>query len=286
MTLDERIQKDLLELYNGGDNQGEIQDAVALNGLIQAKPGQTSFATRALPGYYAGNRKAKTVMVMLNPGMDVVEANDNLTCDICKRFMKNAADIENYHKWCVEYGHIDRSRHDNFDLKQAFFLHNWKNTGISLPKNLCASPKSDKQKLLDAKEAVLIQKLQLELIPYASSSFSLFDKRKMHLVFPFVETILNEIFSHERNYVIFCSRIFERVLKEYDKKHAGTVFFKGTCSQQLEGSKITGSCAKIQINYHNKSLDAIIANTFPHQALPNAYDLMEKYGAFCYEHYK
>lgn len=59
MTLDERIQKDLLELYNGGDNQGEIQDAVILNGLIQAKSGQTSFATRALPGYYAGDRKAK-----------------------------------------------------------------------------------------------------------------------------------------------------------------------------------------------------------------------------------
>ena len=48
MTLDERIQKDLTELYNGGDNQGEIKNAVALNGLIQAKPGQTSFATRAL----------------------------------------------------------------------------------------------------------------------------------------------------------------------------------------------------------------------------------------------
>jgi len=284
MTLDERIQKDLLELYNGGDNQGEIQDEVILNGLIQAKSGQTSFATRALPGYYAGDRKAKTVIVMLNPGCDVDEANDNLTCDICKRSMKNAADIDKYHKWCVEYGHIDRNRKDNFDLKQAFFLHQWKDTGISLPKNLSANPKND-QTLLDAKEAVLTQKLQLELIPYASSSFSFFDKSKIHLVFPFVETMLNEIFSHERNYVIFCSRIFERVLKEYEKKHAGAIVFKGTCSQQLEGSKITGSCTKIQINYNNKSLDAIIANTFPHQALPNAYDLMEKYGAFCYKKY-
>lgn len=31
MTLDERIQKDLTELYNGGDNQGEIKNALALN---------------------------------------------------------------------------------------------------------------------------------------------------------------------------------------------------------------------------------------------------------------
>ena len=285
MTLDERIQKDLEELYNGGDNQGEIQEALALNGLIQAKPGQTSFATKALPGYYAGDPKAKTVMVMLNPGMDVDKANENLKCDICKRSMKNAADIENYHQWCVEYGHIDRSRQDNFDLKQAFFLHNWKDTGISLPENLSANPKSDEQTLLDAKEAVLTQKLQLELIPYASSSFSRFNMEKIELVFPFVDTLFDKIFSHDRNYVIFCSRKFEHVLKEYDKKHKGTICFKGKYSQQIKSSKITGSCTKIQIHYNNKSLDAMIANTFPHQALPNAYDLMEEYGTFCYKHY-
>ena len=285
MTLDERIQKDLEELYNGGDNQGEIQEALALNGLIQAKPGQTSFATKALPGYYAGDPKAKTVMVMLNPGMDVDKANENLKCDICKRSMKNAADIENYHQWCVEYGHIDRRRQANFDLKQAFFLHNWKDTGISLPENLSANPKSDEQTLLDAKEAVLTQKLQLELIPYASSSFSRFNMEKKELVFPFVDTLFDKIFSHDRNYVIFCSRKFERVLKEYDKKHKGTICVKGTYSQQIKSSKITGSCTKIQIHYNNKSLDAMIANTFPHQALPNAYDLMEEYGTFCYKHY-
>ena len=71
MTLDDRIQKDLTELCHGGDNQGEIQFASSLDGLIQAKSGQTSFATRAMPGYYFGDRKAKTVMVMLNPGLDV-----------------------------------------------------------------------------------------------------------------------------------------------------------------------------------------------------------------------
>jgi len=286
MTLDERIQKDLAELYNGGDNQGEIQEALALNGLIQAKPWQTSFATKALPGYYAGDRKAKTVMVMLNPGMDVDKANENLKCDICKRSMKNAGDIAAFHKWCENYGHIDRCRLDNFDLKQAFFLHKWPKTDITFPANLCTNSKSNKQILLDAKEAVLTQKLQLELIPYASSSFSRFDKNKIDLVFPFVDTLFDEIFSHDRNYVIFCSRKFEHVLKKYDKKHKGTICFKGTYSQQIKSSKITGSCTKIQIHYNNKSLDAMIANTFPHQALPNAYDLMEEYGTFCYKHYK
>ena len=285
MTLDERIQKDLTELYNGGDNQGEIKNAVALNGLIQAKPEQTSFATRALPGYYAGDRKAKTVLVMLNPGMDVEEANNNLMSDICKRSMKNAADIENYHKWCVEYGHIDRSRLDNFDLKQAFFLHNWKDTGISLPENLCASPKSGKQTLLDAKEAVLTQKLQMDLIPYASSSFSTLNNNLLSLTIPFVETLFDEIFSQDRNYVVFCSKKFEAVFKEYNKVHQGAIDFVATESQIIPGSKINGSCSIVLIHHQNKTVKALIANTFPNQALPNAYHLMEKYGDFCYQQY-
>lgn len=285
MTLDERIQKDLTELYNGGDNQGEIKDAVALNDLIQAKPGQTSFATRALPGYYAGDRKAKTVLVMLNPGMDVDKANDNLKCDICKHSMKNAADIENYHQWCVEYGHIDRSRLDNFDLKQAFFLHNWKGTGISLPDNLCASPKSDKDTLLKSKETVLTQKLQIELIPYASSSFSAFNKKMLSLTVPFVETLFDEIFSQNRNYIVFCSKMFKDVFKEYNKVHQDAIDFVATESQIIPGSKINGSCSIVLIHHQNKTVKALIANTFPNQALPNAYHLMEKYGDFCYQQY-
>ena len=223
---------------------------------------------------------------MLNPGMDVDEANNNLKCDICKRSMKNAGDIDNYHKWSINYGLEDKSRQDNFDLKQAFFLKQWVDTGISLPANLCSNSKSDKQTLLDAKEIVLTQKLQLDLIPYASSSFGKFAKDKLSLVFPFVETVFDEIFSHDRKYVIFCSRKFERVFKEYNKVYPGTIDFLGTYSQQIAGSKINGSCTKICIHYKNQSLNAIIANTFPNQALPNAYEKMEDYGAFCYSVYK
>ena len=285
MTLDNRIKKDLSELYNGGETPGIIQGALDLDGLIQAKQGQTSFATKALPGYYTGKRDAKTVMVMLNPGMDVDEANNNLKCDICKRSMKDAKDVAAYHKWCANYGHIDKFRFDNFDVKQAFFLHKWPNTDITFPANLCANPKSNIQILLDAKEAVLTQKLQLELIPYASSSFSSFDKNKIDLVFPFVETLFDEIFSHERNYVIFCSKKFETIFKEYEKTYPGTIKISKPIFQVINGSSINGSCTKICIHFNNKSLNAIIANTFPNQALPNAYDKMEDYGAFCYSVY-
>lgn len=286
MKIDDRIKKDLTELYNGGATPGVIQDALGLDGLIQAKLGQTSFATKAFPGYYAGNRKAKTVMVMLNPGMDVNEANNNLMYDILKRSMVNAGDVAGYHKWCQDYGHKDKLRQDNFDLKQAFFLHYWKDTGINLPKDLSAKPKSDPQTLLDAKEIVLTEKLQLELIPYASSSFSSFVKGKISLVFPFLETLFDELFSQDRKNVIFCSRKFEWVFKKYNKIHPGTIDLKGTISQKIGDSKIKGSCTKICIHYNSMSLDAIIANTFPNQALPNAYYLMEEYGKFCFNVFK
>ena len=210
MTMDDRIRQDLTELYNEGATPGEIQNAVLLDGLIQAKDGERSFATKALPRYYYGDRNAKTIMVMLNPGSDVVRANQNLMDDIAKLSMSDAKDIENYHNGCIHFGHDDRGRKDNFDLKQAFFIHKWKNTGISLPRDFCH--KSTHQTLLDAKEAVLTQKLQLELIPYPSRSFSNFNPQKIHLLVSFVENLFDEIFSQERKYVIFCSKKISRCI--------------------------------------------------------------------------
>ena len=282
LTLDQRISKDLNELKTFG----EIQDAVNLDGLIQAKNGQTSFATRALPGYYAGNRNAKTVMIMLNPGVDVDIANNNLKCDICRRSMKDAGDIENYHKWCINYGHEDKLRKDNFDLKQAFFLNKWKDTEILLPKDLRAD--SDDQTKLAAKEIVLTQKLQMDLIPYASSRFSAFNKSKLELVVPFVETLFDEIFLREDRYVIFCARLFEDVFKKYNEVHPASVKMIKIQNKwiPLRGNSAPGHCIGLIISHNGKRMKALIANTFPRQDLPNAYDLMESYGEFCYNEYR
>jgi hypothetical protein len=105
------------------------------------------------------------------------------------------------------------------------------------------------------------------------------------MLIPFVEILFDEIFSHERKYVIFCSRKFHDVFKAYNKKHHNTITFdkKHVSMGKIGDSKISGSCSVITIHYKNKSIRAIIANTFPHQALPNAYRLMEMYGKFCYK---
>ena len=278
LTLDQRIAKDLNEL----NTIGEIQDAQNLDGLIKAKEGQTSFATKALPGYYAGMRDAKTVMVMLNPGVDVDVANNNLKCDISKRSMKDAGDIENYHKWSVNYGHVDKERPDNFDLKQAFFLNKWVGTEIALPKGL--SFDRDRKTKQEAKEIVLTQKLQMDLIPYASSRFSAFNKSKLDLIVPFVETLFDEIFSREDRYVIFCSRLFEDVFKKYNEKYPNSVEFKRNNNEwkPFRSDSKPGHCIGLILTHNGKKMKALIANTFPRQDLPGAYDLMEDYGEFCY----
>ena len=176
LTLDERIEKDLKELYD----TGEIRGAIDLDGLVKTDKSkycelvkladtpekqktlqrymmdQTSFATRALPVYGWGKRDAKTVMVMLNPGNGVENANRELLYELKKRNMSEmfkklscgnacpqvglnnnnlTGDIKHYNDFNANYGDWDRWRMDNFDLKQAFFLRHWKNCGVGLVEN-------------------------------------------------------------------------------------------------------------------------------------------------------
>ena len=338
MTLDDRVKKDLEDLYN----KGEIDGAKDLDDLVKTDkskyrnlqnlantPGaqitlqrymmdQTSFATRALPVYDGGKRDAKTVMVMLNPGNGVENANRELLYELKKRNMSkmfkklscgNACpqvglnnndltdDIKHYNDFNANYGDWDRWRMDNFDLKQAFFLRHWKNCGVGLDddnlKYIIEHQSSDKdeekaevhKRQLEEKRKVLMEKRQLELVPYASRSFSSINKKNISKIFPYVETLFHEIFSYDREFVIFCSRKFEEVFQAYSgaNNYPGTIDFKPYEEKDnFKGSKLSVSCSVIDINYGGKSIKAIIANTFPNQALPNAYGLMAAYGEFCY----
>ena len=338
LTLDDRIKQDLEDLYN----KREIDGAKDLDDLVKTDKSkycnlqnlantpdkqktlqrymmdQTSFATRALPVYDGGKRDAKTVMVMLNPGNGVENANRELLYELKKRNMSkmfkklscgNACpqvglnnndltdDIKHYNDFNANYGDWDRWRMDNFDLKQAFFLRHWKNCGVGLDENNLKyiidyqSSKNDEEKAevhkrqLEEKRKVLMEKRQLELVPYASRSFSSINKKNISIIFPYVETLFHEIFSYDREFVIFCSRKFEEVFQAYsgDNEYPGTIdFIHYEEKDNFKGSKLTVSCYVIRINYNNKSIKAIIANTFPNQALPNAYDLMAAYGEFCF----
>ena len=147
-----------------------------------------------------------------------------------------------------------------------------------------------------------MSKLQLELIPYASREFKNVKPSKMHFLFPYVETLFDEIFSYERNYVIFCSDFFEKLFKKYSKDRGGQgcIQFEGLDNKpymQLfkkidkngKEKETKAYCTPIKITYNKgkamKSIHAVIAHTFPNKALPNAYDKMQEYGKFCFDEY-
>lgn len=286
MTLNQRIEKDLKELYNGGALNGIIKDADALNNAFVT---QGQFSTQGLPGHFTGDRNAETIMVMLNPGADAVSANQQLQQEIgmLQISTKTEADfIKTYKTGKTNFGILSINKTDPFDLKQAEFLRDWENSGINIPSNFL----TDKSNYPMVIEKVLMKKLQLELIPYCSKKFKPTGKNKT-LFYPFIETLFEEIFSKERCYVIFAGAFFEKLFRnktEMTKIGARITFgVKSHPSKPLKkkdgsDSKISFSCMKILIKYKGNEQEALIAHTYPIQF---GGDIICQYGKFCYDTY-
>lgn len=322
MTLDERIRQDLTQIYENEImplkeviafvdryKKFKLSEAEKLSKIVKSDESEEGVSTHGLPGFFAGDRsdRAKTVMVMLNPGRDVAQANNPITTyetliklGINTNFLEDF--ISSYIDGSRNYGEIDKERPDNFDLKQAAFLKPWEDCGIVFPQGflddyekelqLDSKNKKSKEKLEKAraiaKRNVLMDKLQLDLIPYASRTFSISDAN-LKWLFPFVQTLFDEICKYKRNYVIFCSNYFEKLFKKYEEAHPGCIDIDLKAKQTkdlYEGKNtkpFTASCMPITIHYNNKSQNALIAHTFPNRALPNAFELMMKYGEFCFD---
>lgn len=292
MKLNDRIKTDLEERLKGKP----ITCAVDLQPLH-------AFSTKGMPGYFTGNRDAETVFVQLNPGLDAKEADKRWGFET-KHFRK-ANFIDDYIDSRKNYGKNDRMREDPFDFKQAAFLYDWKNSGIDFPSNVDWDEKGISR--LDAKEHVLMDKLQLELVPYASSKFDI-NKDLLYLLFPFVDTLLEEIFRPEkgRKYVIFGGD-FDDLFRLYNKEKKEDVFedltgkinlfqINGMLMSDAE-KKTRGFVIKkdnsvlssalnykvINIHFDGKQQKALIAYTYPKKNLTNAFRIMQAYGKCCYE---
>ena len=133
----------------------------------------------------------------------------------------------------------------------------------------------------------------MDLIPYASRKFDGVKPDKMELLFPYVETLFDEIFRVDRKYVIFCSAFYEKLFEQYNNKnslwriilHDDEKRKSDEIFDKKEGKNIRYAyCQAIRVirRSDDKSIKAVIAHTFPNQALPNAYGKMMKYGEFCY----
>ena len=287
MILDERLYRDITELQG----KSEISSAVQLTRIIKPQDAESEshkFSTRGVPHYYYGKRDKDTVVVNLNPGK-AAKISDKEFEGASEEFKKQPIDlfIENYHKEQSTY-ELKTENADSFDVKQAAFLTPWEDSGI----DLCQSPDwNDKKTRNEAAKKVIDNKLQLELVPYASAKFD-FSSRKVNLLFPYVEMILDEIFAQERKYVIFASGKFEYIFKRYNNIAKTETFTFGklfnpdsSLKEIHDGSdgKLRVKCRAIWIHYKGKTQPALIAHTFPSQGLGKAYDLMQTYGRLCYE---
>jgi hypothetical protein len=288
-TLDERINDDIIERLNGKP----ISEAKKLSPAIRMNSCEATegFSILGLPGYFCGNRDADTVVVNLNPGMDAHLADCMWTCrTLSFNHSSPALFIKDFKEYSKSYGIVDKARYDSFDIKQAAFFYKWIDSGIGLPQKPQSSGWEDKDFCLKAKEAVLMNRLQLELVPYASAKFTI-DKSGKKLFFPFVETLLHEIFQKERTYVIFASAIFEDIFKAYNR-YVPDSFDLSRKEQTIRLSKKNGQsmksvlkCKQITLKYNGKEQKALIAHSFPSQSIGRAFDIMQDYGEFCYNEY-
>lgn len=276
------LKEDLISLYN----YDIIQSARKLNDNIKKK-GKKFIAEKQQPMYFTGKFDAKTVFVMLNPGG---ASDDCYSFDKLEKYK-----YSDFNSFCekhiyehINYGAIDSCRMDNFDLKQAAFLHAFKDSGINLP-NFFNESKSEKTLKLKAKENVLMYKLQLELIPYRSVEFSgVLDNIKQAVnnidcFMPHIERILDTIISFERRYVVFGAKQFANLFSAYEVKMPGTIKFGGIKNERIDEMKNRVFWNTITIKHKSNLINAIIPYSFPRRDLPNAFEKMRKYGELCYQ---
>lgn len=269
------IKQDLESIY--------FSNYIAKARELNEKLKKDFISDNCLPLHFTGKQDAKTILVMLNPGNENKEysfKDDNENKDISfERF------YENYLNGHINYGLLNReNKIDAFDLKQAAFLMAFSNSGIELP-DFIQNP----DKKLIAQVNVLMQKLQLELIPYCSRTFSgILDNKKqalenIEILAPFIENIFNSIIEHERTNVIFCAKQFTNLFYAYNKKGFGKIEFGTEATSKIEGLKKKVYFNSVKIYYKENEITAGIANSFPRRDLPNAYSKMREYGKFCHE---
>ena len=271
MNLDERIKKDLTELFE----KKEISEAKELS----EKTG-LEVSCFGLPQHFVGDRKAKTVFGQVNPGQDVALADKSFRC-LTLDYDRTSPEtfIESYKDSKRRYGEIDDYRRDSFDEKQASFLKHFTDSGVEIPE--CFPKERTKEICLEAKKNVLMQKCQLELIPYCSANFNV-NKKNLAALMPYVETLVDEIFSVERKYVIFGSAIFADLFLNLNNT-SFAVDVGEIRKFEIKGMKKKCSAQLMQITKDNRTIIAVIARTFAGHSIGCAYEKMAEYGKQCYE---
>jgi hypothetical protein len=229
---------------------------------LNKKIGEDYFSV-ANPHFFTGNLDSDLVLVHLNPKISdqqkVILSEDQ---QVKKPSQFNSFDdYLNYYSIFgkIKYGIEGQRVHKSpFDHKQVRFLK---------PFELIPLNSSDKYLNL---ENVIDKKLQLELIPFGSKDFN-FRKVGADNLEPFIIPLLKLIGSKDRKYIIFCGRVFERLLDKYIVQKNRIKFKLKKKDGSLTNSDFEVINLKLSID--NQSFVCAIAPQFAKQGYP-----VEEYG--------
>ncbi len=275
LKMKDSVKQDLKSIY--------FNNYIAKARELNEKLKKDFISDNCLPMYFTGKKDAKTVLVMLNPGNE--ENEYSFKDDILNKDISFEIFYKNYLNGLTNYGLLNRqNKIDAFDLKQAAFLMSFPDSGIELP-DFIQNP----DKKLNAQVNVLMQKLQLELIPYCSRTFAgILDNKKqalenIEILVPYINNIFDTIIEHKRTNVIFCAKQFANLFYAYNKKGFGKIEFGTEVATKIKGLEKKVYFNTVKIFYKGNEIKAGIANSFPRRDLPNAYYKMREYGKFCQE---
>lgn len=230
--------------YEEWKETGSCKEAKLLNQAI----GSDYFDTSS-PHFFTGDINSDLVLIHLNP-----KRNINNWYQKC-----HFPSFESYWDWHENFGRnhygkaSSRTHKSPFDHKQIRFLR---------PFGLLSLENSDKFQNL---ENVIDAKLQLELIPFGSPSFSYHKLGLKHLT-PFIDSLLSVIMYKERKYTIFCGRVFEHILNDkiIDKKIHNFKLKKADDTLTKSDFQVIN----ILLKDGTKSINACIAPQFAKQGYP------------------
>jgi len=154
----------------------------------------------ANPHHFAGDLDSAIVLIHLNP-----KRNPNQYGARCEHVTFDDY-WQAYEKFGERhYGPKSSGKHKSpFDHKQVRFLK---------PLGVIPFVEDDERGNL---RRVIDEKLQLELIPYGSPDFNFHGKLIENLK-PFVEDIIRLICAVERKHIIFCGRVFTKLLAPFSR---------------------------------------------------------------------
>lgn len=219
------------------------------------------------PLYFTGDLDSDLVLIHLNPKAPSANAAATFQGPLPFRSLAEYLGLKTRFG-ALTYGpQAPRTHRSPFDHKQVRFLR-----PFGVIDFVEESTRDDRFLNL---ELVCDRKLQLELIPYPSPTFSVRGMTSA-LLGPHLDRIMRVISARQRRYVIFCGNVFAPYLRgSILEDHRFTLIKRDGLPERM-----TSRFATLMLQHEAKPVRAGLAYSFARQGIP-----MEAYGSAVYERY-